>query len=292
MAGSTKFKIGGIAVGLFLIGLLAVGIMSIYRVSPGYMGVVYSMNGGVQEETKTQGWHVVWPNQKVISYPVSTEMEEITIEAGTNDGKTVKMKVQYAYHMNPEMLPHVFTKFRGRTAEDIASSYINQQIRDISQAQTREQSVLGVYSQNTTEIIADIRDSLSEVLVEDGIALERFTISDVEPDEETLVTLQGIADAQNQQELLKREEANKEQEVINNKIAADGEKEVKLIEAQAEAESNELVQASITQQLIDYELAQKWDGQVSKVSGGAGSIVNLPESLLEDEVEEEESEDN
>lgn len=290
MASSTKFKIGGIAVGLFLIAAVVIGIMSIYRVSPGYMGVVYSMNGGVQDETKSQGWHVVWPNQKVISYPVSTEMEEVKIEAGTNDGKTVAMKVQYAYHMNPEMLPHVFTKFRGRTAEDIASSYINQQIRDISQAQTREQSVLGVYSQNTTEIIADIRESLSEVLAEDGINLERFTISDVEPDEETLVTLQGIADAQNQQELLKREEANKEQEVINNRIAADGAKEVKLIEAQAEAESNELVQASITQQLIDYELAQKWNGELSKVSGG-GSIVNLPESLLENKNEEDEDEE-
>jgi regulator of protease activity HflC (stomatin/prohibitin superfamily) len=229
------------------------------------------MSGGVKEETKGQGWHLVYPNQKVIDYPVSTETAEIAIEGGTNDGKTVVLYVQYAYHMNPEMLPHVFTKFRGRSAEDIAKSYINQLIRDHSQTQTRLNSVLGVYSQSTTKIIESIKSSLTEELAKDGIVLERFTISNVIPDEQTLITLQSIADAQNKQELLKREETNKKQEATNNLIVAEGEKAVQIVNAQAEAErqlieanarteANRLLTESLSQSIIQYEWIKRWDG--------------------------------
>lgn len=289
-----KRIIGFGIVGVTLIAVIIILFTSIYRVDPGYMGVVYSMNGGVQDEVKGQGWHIVLPNQKVITYPVSTEMENIQIEAGTNDGKTVILSVQYAYHMNPEMLPHVFTKFRGRTAEDISSSYVNQQIRDRAQSETRVHSVLAVYSQDTTRIIQSIQDQLEAILAEDGIVLERFTISDVEPDEATLQTLQGIADAQNQNELLQREEANRAQEAINNRIEAEGRSAVRvidseakaletMIEAEAQAEANALLEASLTGNLVQYEWIKQWDGIMPKVSGGdSGNLIQLPESILDE----------
>lgn len=268
-----KFILGLIGFGVIVITVLILAFSSIYRVPAGYNGIVYSMNGGVQDKVKGQGWHIVWPNQKVVKYPVSTEMEEVEIEGGTNDGKTVTLKIQYAYHMNPEMLPHVFTKFRGRDAKEIANTYINQLIRDHSQSQTRKNSVLGVYSQNTSQIIENIKNSLTEALAADGIVLERFTISDVIPDENTLKTLQDIADAQNRQELLKREEINRKQEAINNKIKAEGEAEVRriqaqatadvnIIEAKAQAEANKLLTESLSQEIINYEWIKKWSGEL------------------------------
>lgn len=268
-----KFMMGviGAIVGLILILILA--FTSIYKVPAGYNGVVYSMSGGVQQEVKGQGWHVVYPNQKVYDYPISTEMVEIEIEGGTNDGKTVKLDIQYAFHMESEMLPQIFTKFRGRSASEISKAYINQQIRDQSQLQTRINSVLGVYSQNTTTIISNIREKLAEILLEDGIVLERFTISDVTPDEATILTLQAISDAQNRGELLKREEQNKEQEAINNLIQAEGVKKVEIVQAEAQAErqiidaeskaeANRLLTQSLSPEIINYEWIKQWSGEL------------------------------
>ena len=44
-----------------------------YKINPGYSGVIYNMNGGIEDDTLGQGFHVVSPWKKVIEYPVSTE---------------------------------------------------------------------------------------------------------------------------------------------------------------------------------------------------------------------------
>ncbi|MCY7866027.1 SPFH domain-containing protein [Bacillus spizizenii] len=294
------FMIGGGIVAAILIMGIVVLWNSVYKVTPGYNGIVYSMNGGLEKKPLGQGYKLLAPWKSVTEYPVSTETVYLikdkegkfddSIQVNTGDGKSVNVDVVYAYKMDPEKLPHVFTKFRRQSAEQIAETYIKQEVLNQVQNLTRKESVLGVYSQNTDKIISEARSQLTDLLGKDGIILERFTISDVRPDETTLATLQEIADAQNKQEHLKREEKNKEQEAVNNKIEAEGAKEVALIKAKetaeaekikasGKAEANDMLQKSITQQLIDYEVASKWNGELPKVSGGS-SIVNLPEKLL------------
>src|SRR5690606_8111943 len=85
--------------------------------------------------------------------------------------------------------------------------------------------------------------------------------------------LQAIADAENRNELLKREERNKQQEAKNNLIEAEGKKAVQiveaeaqaerqLIEAQAQAEANRLLTQSLSEQVIRYEWIKKWSGEL------------------------------
>ena len=108
----------------------------IYRISPGYEGVVYSWNGGIEEITLKQGVNFVPPWNSVIPYPVSTEtvfMSKASSEGrrtddsmwvNTKDGKQVNIDVTFAYHMDVTNLPHVFTKFRGASAESIEWGYM------------------------------------------------------------------------------------------------------------------------------------------------------------------------
>ena len=48
------------------------------------------------------------------------------------------------------------------------------------------------------------------------------------------------------------------------------------IKAQAEAEANAIVAASITDALVDYNKIEKWDGELPQVTGGQ-TIVDLTE---------------
>jgi regulator of protease activity HflC (stomatin/prohibitin superfamily) len=257
-------------------------------VQPGYKGVVFSLNGGLKKDVMDQGLNFHWPWESVTQYPVSTETVYLTknphegtsldesLDVNTSDGKSVNVDVVYAYHMEPDKLPHIFTKFRRREAPEIESGYIKIQLKTVMQAVTTKYSVLGVYSEHRQEVTDEIYKKLASILAKDGIILESFSLSDVRIDPNTLKTIQAIADAQNRQEYLKREEANKKQEVINNTIEAEGKKQVAIIQAQGQAEANRILEQSLTPAIVQYEWIKKWDGKMPTVQGGGSPLIQVP----------------
>ena len=66
-------KIGAILAGLVIVvGAVSVAICT-EKVPAGYVGVQYSMSGGISDEVLSQGWHIVSPTKKVSLYSVATE---------------------------------------------------------------------------------------------------------------------------------------------------------------------------------------------------------------------------
>ena len=267
--------------------LLLLFYLSFTIVEPGYKGLVFSLNGGLQKKVLDQGlnFHLPYPIHKVTQYPISTETVYLTkdndqetdqsFDVNTSDGKSVNVDVVYSYHMDEKKLPHIFTKFRRKTHDQIEETYIKTLIKTVMQETTTKYSVLGVYTEKRSEVTKQISQNLAKILAKDGIILENFAMSDVRPDEKTLKSLQAIADAQNRQEFLRREELNKKQEAINNKIEAEGKKQVMIIEAEGKAEANNKLNASLTPELVQYEWIKKWNGKVPTVQG-QGNLIQIP----------------
>ena len=70
MKNSKTFRVGAIAVALVIIvGVLMVTFF-LTRIPNGYVGVVYSPNGGVKDSTLSQGWKLVGAFDKVTKYPI------------------------------------------------------------------------------------------------------------------------------------------------------------------------------------------------------------------------------
>ena len=65
-----------------------------------------------------------------------------------------------------------------------------------------------------------------------------------------------------------------EAEAEKKKIAAEAEAEATLTKALAQAEANEKLNNSLSKNLIDYEAIQKWNGEMPKVSGSNGTIID------------------
>ena len=126
-----KQKLGTIGIGLGMIICVGIVYSVICKISPGYAGVIYNMNGGVEDSVLSQGYHIVAPWKKVIEYPVSTETvyytkssdgkshSDSSINVNTKDGKQVNVSVTYSFHMDVEKLPAIFTKFRGRSTNTL-----------------------------------------------------------------------------------------------------------------------------------------------------------------------------
>ena len=127
-------KIGGIVVGVLLVFAVIAGIVCLERIPTGYVGVVYSMNGGVQDEVLTQGFHIVSPTKKVKEFTVGNEQlvltqdsrdgskEDESFMVSTADNANISISFQMSYRFNQEDVVDTYKRFRGMGGEDIVNN--------------------------------------------------------------------------------------------------------------------------------------------------------------------------
>ena len=70
-----KGKIGGIATGIIIALIIIIGLACTERIPAGYVGVVYNMNGGIEDKVLTQGWKFVSPTKKVTKFSIALLMK-------------------------------------------------------------------------------------------------------------------------------------------------------------------------------------------------------------------------
>lgn len=286
-----KQTVGSLGIGVALFGAAALGFMSTYKIAPGYAGVIYNMDGGVEENVLPQGYHVVAPWKKVIEYPVSTETVYYTksadgkdeddkgdssINVNTKDGKQVNVSVTYSFHMDADNLPLVFTKFRGRSTEEIEAGYIKNEMYQAINEVTSQYSLMDLVGDKRPEINAKVFEKFRNSLSEFGIIIETFNLSDVVPDEQTKEAIQKVVNAQNVYEQAKIEKQTAEVEAEKARITAQGKADAAVIEAEGQAKANEKLQQSLSDNVIRQHTIEKWDGKLPQYQlSDNGALLNV-----------------
>lgn len=119
-----KGKIGAIILGIVMVFCLIACIVCLEKIPAGYVGVVYNMNGGVDGEVLTQGWHLVAPTKKVTQYSIGIEQSYLTAEdkgdspkdesfnIPTSDGKTVRVNIEFSYRFDEARVSETFAMFK------------------------------------------------------------------------------------------------------------------------------------------------------------------------------------
>lgn len=282
-----KQKIGAIVVGITLAAGVIGGFICTEKIPAGYVGVQYSMNGGVQDELLTQGWHIVSPNKKVNLYSIKTEQMYMSKEEGkkgedesfnimTKDGQ-LNVDFEMAYTFDSENVVSLFNKYGGLSGEEIVNTKIRGKIKTLVSEVTTQYTVLEVHMEKKAEVNRAITEYLKEQLRVYGITVESATLSRTQPDEavQAAITKRSAAAQELEAETLKQEQARKEAET--KRIQAQGEADAKLIEAQAEAEANKLLQQSITDELIRMKEAEARMEHGWVTVQGADTIVTTAE---------------
>jgi len=261
----------------------------IYRIAPGYEGVVYSWNGGIEEITLKQGMNFVPPWKSVTPYPISTEtvfMSKSSNEGrktddsmwvNTKDGKQVNIDVTFAYHMDAANLPHVFIKFRGASAESIEWGYMKNNLYQTINNITSQYSMMELVGAQRPAINAKIFNAFREALAPDGIDIEVCNLSRVEPDQQTLAAIQAVVNAENAKRQAELDKQRAEIEADKAVAVAKGQANAKMLEADSIAYYNAKVQASTSAEVISLEWVKKWNGilPVTMMGGGQGVMINL-----------------
>jgi len=304
-----KGVIGAIILGVVFIIALIVGFSCAKKVPAGYIGIVYSMNGGVSDETLNQGWHIVSPTKEVTLYSVGIEQSYLTsgedgdsegddsFEVPSSDGKGLKVDLTFTYRYDADKVTNLFTRFKGQSGKEVRDSFIKPNIISWTKEVTAKYPVTDILGDERANLNIALSEYISEKFAPYGIIIENVSLIDIDADDETRAQVQKKVNAQQELELAKIEkqtatvQANKDKEVAlikaeqdketaeieaeQEKIKAQGKADAMKIEAEAEAMANEMVAKSLTPELIENNKIDKWDGKLPTIQGSGAAIVDV-----------------
>ena len=258
--------IAGIIIG---IAAIAGGIyiaMSLTSVDQGEVGVVQSVQNGVQEKTLGPGIHFVGPFNRVENFPVSqqqlvlsnnaADFNEKKLEKDTHvdapaDGGMVKMNMTVNYNFIPEKVTSVYEKFNGMDGNQIVESKVKNSILAYIKEVTPQFSVMDIYSDKRAEVGQAITEYLNAKLGEEyGMEVSSALIIDVQLDEELQTKVQAKEQAKQDAEKAELDKQTAIAQGEADKAKAEADKAVTITNAEAEAEANRIKAASITDELI------------------------------------------
>lgn len=295
---SAKGLVGGIALGVIIIVGGVCVFKSVERIQPGYVGVVYNVDGGISGETLGKGWHLVAPTKQVTQYSVALEQSYLTsnkkgdspddesFNIPTADGKTLNVDLEFSYRFDPDRITSTFEMFKGKDGDTIKDSFIKPKIMAWAQEVSAKYPVTDVFGDKRAEINSELDKYLKEKFDEYGIIIDTVNFTRIETDSETTAAIQKKVTAQQEQELANIEaqtakiNAEKDKEVaqINAekvKIEAQGKADAKKIEAEAEAEANRKIADSLTPEFNEYTKIEKWSGNLPQVQGNGATILDM-----------------
>ena len=254
-------KIIAIAVVVLLAVITAMNTFTI--VDAGHTGVVVTM-GKVKEGVLQEGIHAKIPFiQKVVKIDNRIRKLEVNTEAFSKDLQSVNTVLAINYRVDTSKSNSIYKNIGADYETVLVTPAVNEVLKAITSTYTAEESVT-----NRVLISDGLIEGLNEKLNEIGLYVTDVNIIDFQFSEAFITAIEEKQVAQ--QKLLKAETEKKT--AITN---AEAEAEAVKIKAKGEAEANKLVNASLTDKVIENKKIEKWNGELPKVTGNSSSLIDL-----------------
>lgn len=249
---------------LFILMAAVITLSSCERIDAGCEGIkvnLYGNDRGVDDVSLVSGMvHYNIFTEMVYEYPTfvqTVDYPKFTINA--KDGSEFEVDPTISLKMMDGKAPVIFKKYR-KDVTDIIMGPLFNHVRDAFRIQLNK---------FTTDEIVSMRDSLEKavekqlilVLNKEGFQLEQLTSGLKYPE--------SIVKAVN----AKNRSVQEAQKAENEVLVAEAEAKKKIVKAKAEKEANELLQQSLTPQLLKKMAIDKWNGEMPKYSGNGMSFI-------------------
>jgi regulator of protease activity HflC (stomatin/prohibitin superfamily) len=291
--------------GAFLVFFLMFGMTSCSKVPAGNVGIIVHLLGGSKgvdsEEVGVGRYWLGW-NDEMFLFPTflqnyvwtadkregSPENEEFTFQ--TREGLVVKADIGISYSVNPKKVSEVFQKYR-RGIDEITHVFLRNQVRDALVSVASTKPIEYVYGEGKADLIKQVEQMVREENKDLFDIQQIYWIGELRLPE-------SVVEAINLKITATQKAAQRENEIQTAKASAQvnieearGKAESQLAVARAEAEAvrirgdaeadaiNAKSKALNTNpQLVQYEIAQKWNGVLPEYTMGSSSIpmLNLP----------------
>lgn len=262
-----------IAAGIIAVGIVggAYTVMSLEHVGQGEVGVVYTMKDGVQEETLSPGFHFVGPTAKVKNYPVAQQQLVLSnnpadynedehadwhVDAPA-DGGMVKLNMTVNYNFIPDRVTELYEKFNGMDGNQIMNNMVQNSAIAYIKEVTPTFTVMDIYSDKRSEVSKAITEYLNKKLTDEyGINISSALIIDVQLDEGLQEKVKAKEQAKQDAEKAELDKQTAIAQGEADKAKAEAAAAVTITNAEAQAKANQILSASITDELIRMKEAE------------------------------------
>jgi regulator of protease activity HflC (stomatin/prohibitin superfamily) len=278
--------------------LTAVGAGLVF-IQPEQRGIVISAFAakGYREQALQPGLRWIIPfAEQVRLYPISRQtytmssasgegqiVGDDSIRARTNDGQEILIDASVIYSIDPNKIIELHINWQNRYQDELVRPAARNTIRDA----VSQYSVQEIVSTKRAEMEDLVTSELAKAFANNDLVLVSFLLRDIHFSEEyaAAVEQKQIAEQQAQQAALvveqKRQEAEQARQVAQGQadaavIAAQGAAEARLIQAEAEARANQLLAASLTSELLQYQYILKLAPGVQTIFVPSGNQFILP----------------
>lgn len=294
---TSKGMVGAIVSGVVIVVAVILFFMMMEKVPAGYVGIVYSMNGGVSDEVLTQGWHMVPPTKNVTLYSVGIEQSYLTsgedgdsknddsFEVPTSDGKGLNVDLTFTYRYDPERVTQLFTRFKGQSGKEVRNTFIKPNIISWVKEVTAKYPVTEILGEERANLNIAVSEYVKEKFEPYGIIVENTSLINIDADEETRKQVQRRVNAIQELELAQTEKKTAQ-------VKADQEKEVALTKAQQDKETaiilaeQEKETATINAEKAKIDAEAKAEATRIKASAEAEANRMIAESLTPELIEQ------
>ena len=264
-----------------LLGLLFCFLGFVTRIPANSVGIVYSPFGGTRQETLSEGFHNKNPLDKI--YKISTEVQTMTVNnltTQTKDAQFLNSTLDIKYRVSNENAYLVFTQFR--TLKAMSENLIVPTTQRVLEHVTTKYNVIDILGEKRNDVYSELELALSEEFEKYGVKFYSISIIDMDAGEklENAITEEAVAKKAvetAEQNLLKTQTEAKQKSVQAQaeQDAAKIEAETKLIEAEAEKKANEMLNQSLSDDILQKEWIEKWDGHMPTYYSGSGDGASL-----------------
>lgn len=235
-------------------------------IDPGEKGVLFKrFAGGIdKEKIYAQGFHVIMPWNKMYIYDVRINESFEEMDVLSKNGLSINVELSYRFSPNPERI--------GYLHDEIGPEYVRRIIKPEIRSATRE--VIGkylpeeLYSTKREAIQDEIMQRTNIAVGKKGILMDAILIRSVRLPDKLREAIE--------------QKLQEEQLVFQFEFKLDRERkeaERKIIEAQAKADANKILHASLTDKILmdkgieaTLELAKSPNAKVVIIGGGENGL--------------------
>ena len=277
---------------LAVILLVVIAFPPFVSVPTGHTGVVTTF-GRVEDRVLDEGFHFKNPVQRVVMMDNRTQKASMAMQAFSSDIQQVdivcsvnysvdRQNAQNLYRnvgvnyyetvMRPrvqECTKSVFTKYTAETLMDVRS-LLSTQIRDLLAPEMKD---YGILIASVTVENVDFTDAFTDAVEAKQVALQTKLKTETQQAE-----LVSIAQSTAERDLIAaRTDAEKrtilaEAEASVKRIEADADAYKVKVQSEAEAAANKLIASSLTDSLIRYTQANRWNGSLPQIVGNSTAL--------------------
>ncbi|MBQ5840948.1 MAG: prohibitin family protein [Clostridia bacterium] len=246
-----------------VIAVIAIASSCFVIVNAGHTGVVVTL-GKVNEGVLQEGLHFKTPFiQQVIMIDNRIVKLEVDTEAFSKDLQTVNTTLAINYRVDTSKSFSIYKNIGAKYEDVLVVPAVNEVLKAITAQYTAEESVT-----NRALISDGLIKGLNEKLNSIGLYVTDVNIINFDFSE---AFINAIEEKQVAQQKLLKAETEKQTAITN----AEAEAETIRIKAEAEAAANEIIRKSLTNEVIEYNKVEKWDGKLPQVTGSNGTLLNL-----------------